>query len=146
MSSKDLDKKLEYNQMIGHIIIEQLDELYKEEPEIVAIAIFDRYTLDCLYQSDNWNIIDEVRNFVINWQKMDRNITLQGIKYTNLQITNDKLIATNIYDEGSIVAILDDLILIVYLAPEGSPGILYIPISTCFKQILEEIIMYKDSL
>ncbi|MHA1229577.1 MAG: hypothetical protein ACTSRP_00650 [Candidatus Helarchaeota archaeon] len=146
MSSKDIDQNLEYNQTISYIIMENLESLYKDEPEIVAAAVFDRYTLDCLYQSSNWNIIPEIRKFLRDWQKKKHEISLQGIKYTILQRTNDKLIATNIYDEGSIVAIIDDLIIIAYIAPEGSPGILYIPISECFKKILDEILLYKNSL
>ncbi|TFF89478.1 MAG: hypothetical protein EU549_00470 [Promethearchaeota archaeon] len=146
MSSKDSDQNLEYNQMIGYIITRQIEELFKDEPEIVAAAVFDRYTLDCLYQSDNWDIIDEIRKFMVNWHKFRDDIILQGIKYKSLQATNDKLIATNIYDEGSIIAIADELIVVIYIAPEGSPGVLYIPISECFKDILDEILMYKNSL
>ncbi|MBD3228460.1 MAG: hypothetical protein GF329_09750 [Candidatus Lokiarchaeota archaeon] len=146
MSSKDSDQNLEYNQMIGYIITQQIEELFKEEPEIVAAAVFDKYTLDCLYQSDNWNIIDEVRKFLIDWHKFQEDIILQGIKYKCLDATNDKIVATNIYDEGSIVAISEDLVIIIYIAPEGSPGILYIPISECFKTILDEILIYKNSL
>ncbi|MHA1310217.1 MAG: hypothetical protein ACTSQO_04735 [Candidatus Helarchaeota archaeon] len=141
-----IDNNLNYKQSINYIIKEHLEDLYKDEPEIVAAAVFDRFTLDCLYQSSNWNIISEIRNFIIDWQKNSQEIFLQGIKYTVLQSTDDKLIATNIYNEGSIVAILDDLILIIYIAPEGSPGILYIPIAECFKKILDEIMIYKNSL
>jgi len=146
MSSKDIDQNMEYNQMIQYIITEHLEDLYKDEPEIVAVAVFDRYTMDCLYQSNNWNIISEIRYFLIDWHKRKSEITLQGIKYTILFGTNDRLIATNIYNEGSIVSIMDELIIIVYIAPEGSPGILYIPISECFKKILDEILIYKNSL
>jgi hypothetical protein len=147
MASKDIDENpMDYNQTLNIIITQQIEELFKDEPEIVAAAVFDRFTLDCLYQSDNWNIIDEIRKFLVNWQKLEEDIVLQGIKYKSLQITNDKIIATNIYDDGSIVAILDDLVLITYIAPEGSPGILYIPIAESFKKILNEILIYKNSL
>jgi len=146
MSSKDSDQNLDYNQTISYIIAQYIEELFREEPEVVAVAVFDRYTLNCLYQSINWDISGEIRDFLINWFRFQNDITLQGIKYTILDVSEDKLIATNIYNEGSIVAIIDELILIAYIAPEGSPGILYIPIAECFKKILDEILIYKNSL
>lgn len=98
--------------------------LMQADPHIIAAAVIAGKN-DIIYTTDNWDISADVGRVVSSWIAQNAQfIMVSGVKYSILQCEPERLVATSIRGEGSIVAAKDDEHkLIAYLEPDGyAPG------------------------
>jgi len=97
-------------------------KLMQKDPSIIAAAVVQgRDTI--LYSTDNWDISADVAKVISSWSSMNAQfIMISGVKYSILQCTSERLVATSIRGEGHILGAKDEEHkLIVYLEPDGEP-------------------------
>lgn len=96
--------------------------LMQKDPSIIAAAVIQG-TDKILYTTDNWDISPDVARVISSWNSMNAQfIMISGVKYSILQCTSERLVATSIRGEGHILGAKDDEHkLIVYLEPDGEP-------------------------
>lgn len=97
-------------------------KLMQKDPSIIAAAVVQgRDTV--LYSTDNWDISADVAKVISSWSSMNAQfIMISGVKYSILQCTSERLVATSIRGEGHILGAKDEEHkLIVYLEPDGEP-------------------------
>jgi hypothetical protein len=98
--------------------------LMQADPHIIAAAVLTGKS-EIIYSTDNWDISADIDRVVSSWIGQNAQfIMVSGVKYSILQCEPERLVATSIRGEGSIVAAKDDEYkLIVYLEPDGyAPG------------------------
>ena len=98
--------------------------LMQADPHIIADAVLTGKS-DIIYSTDNWDISADIGRVVSSWIGQNAQfIMVSGVKYSILQCEQERLVATSIRGEGSIVAAKDDEYkLIAYLEPDGyAPG------------------------
>jgi hypothetical protein len=98
--------------------------LMQADPHIIAAAVISG-TNEIIYSTDNWDISADVGRVISSWVAQNAQfIMVSGVKYSMLQCEPERLVATSIRGEGSIVAAKDDEHkLIAYLEPDGyAPG------------------------
>ena len=98
--------------------------LMQADPHIIAAAVIAGKS-DIIYSTDNWDISADIGRVISSWIAQNAQfIMVSGIKYSILQCEPERLVATSIRGEGSIVAAKDDEHkLIAYLEPDGyAPG------------------------
>ena len=98
--------------------------LMQNDPHIIAAAVLSD-TNQIIYSTDNWDISADLGRVMSSWVAQNAQfIMVSGVKYSMLQCEHERLVATSIRGEGSIVAAKDDEHkLIVYLEPDGyAPG------------------------
>jgi hypothetical protein len=95
--------------------------LLQKDPSIIAAAVVKGR--DIIYSTDNWDISADVGKIVSSWNSMNAQFVLiSGVKYSVLQCTTERLVATSIRGEGHIIGAKDEEHqLIVYLEPDGEP-------------------------
>ncbi|MFX0134515.1 MAG: hypothetical protein ACFFDN_12820 [Candidatus Hodarchaeota archaeon] len=66
-----------------------------------------------------------------SWRQQQPSIVVQGIKYSTLQCTQERLVATNIMGQGHIVCanFKDQHITIAYVTPDGGAGVAYMDVA-----------------
>jgi hypothetical protein len=96
-------------------------KLIQKDPSIIAAAVIKGK--DILYSTDNWDISADVGNVISSWNSMNAQfIMISGVKYSILQCTSERLVATSIRGEGHILGSKDEEHkIIVYLEPDGEP-------------------------
>jgi len=96
--------------------------LMQKDPSIIAAAVVQG-TNNILYSTDNWDISPDIGKVISSWNSMNAQfIMISGVKYSILQCTSERLVATSIRGEGHILGAKDDEHkLIVYLEPDGEP-------------------------
>ena len=91
---------------------------------IIAVALVQgKDTI--LYSTDNWDISADVGEVISRWRSLNAPfIVISGIKYSVLQCTSERLVATSIRGEGHILGAKDDdYTLILHVEPDsGSMG------------------------
>jgi hypothetical protein len=98
--------------------------LMQKDPHIIAAAVI-RGKNEIIFSTDNWDISADLSRVVSSWIGQNAQfIMVSGVKYSILQCEPERLVATSIRGEGSIVAAKDDENkLIAYLEPDGyAPG------------------------
>ena len=98
--------------------------LMQADPHIIAVAVLTGKS-EIIYSTDNWDISADIGRVVSSWIGQNAQfIMVSGVKYSILQCEQERLVATSIRGEGSIVAAKDDEYkLIAYLEPDGyAPG------------------------
>ena len=96
--------------------------LLQRDPSIIAAAVVQgRDTI--LYSTDNWDISADVSKVISSWNSMSAQfIMISGVKYSVLQCTTERLVATSIRGEGHILGAKDEEHkLLIYLEPDGEP-------------------------
>ena len=96
--------------------------LMQKDPSIIAAAIVQgRDTI--LYSTDNWEIGADVSRVISSWDSLTAQfIMISGVKYSILQCTSERLVATSIRGEGHILGLKDgEYKLLLYLEPDGKP-------------------------
>jgi len=95
--------------------------LMQKDPSIIAAAVLQGSNI--LYSTDNWDISADVGKVVSSWNSMNAQfIMISGVKYSILQCTTERLVATSIRGEGHILGSKDEEHkIIVYLEPDGEP-------------------------
>ena len=96
--------------------------LMQKDPSIIAAAVVQG-TNNILYSTDNWDISPDIGRVISSWNSMNAQfIMISGVKYSILQCTSERLVATSIRGEGHILGAKDEEHkLIVYLEPDGEP-------------------------
>jgi hypothetical protein len=97
-------------------------KLMQKDPSIIAAAVIQGKD-NILYTTDNWDISPDVAKVVSSWNSMNAQfIMISGVKYSILQCTAERLVATSIKGEGHILGAKDEEHkIIVYLEPDGEP-------------------------
>jgi len=95
--------------------------LLQKDPSIIAAAVIQGRNL--IYSTDNWDISADVGKVVSSWGGMNAQfIMISGVKYSVLQCTSERLVATSMKGEGHIIGAKDEEHqLLVYLEPDGEP-------------------------
>jgi hypothetical protein len=94
--------------------------LMQKDPSIIAAAVVKgKDTI--LYSTDNWDISAEVGKAISSWNSMNAQfVILTGVKYSVLQCTSERLVATSIRGEGHIIGAKDEEHkILIYLEPDG---------------------------
>ena len=96
--------------------------LMKKDPSIIAAAVI-RGNREIVFSTDNWVISGDVDKVISSWNSQNAQfIIISGVKYSILQCTTERLVATSIRGEGHILGAKDENYkLIVYLEPDGEP-------------------------
>lgn len=97
-----------------------VSNLKQSEPEIKAVAIIEGDD-KIVYSTENWDITTDVKKLVSIWDSMyGQAITISGKKYSILQFTPERLVATSM-QEGHIIGAKDDeRKIIVNVGPDGN--------------------------
>ena len=95
--------------------------LMQKDPSIIAAAVLQGNNV--IYSTDNWDISADASKVVSSWNSMNAQfIMISGVKYSILQCTTERLVATSIRGEGHILGSKDEEHkIIVYLEPDGEP-------------------------
>nr|MDO8133702.1 hypothetical protein [Candidatus Njordarchaeum guaymaensis] len=95
--------------------------LFTANDTIGAIAVLDNNGR-VLYASKNWRVNGD--QLINSWRNKDPSVTIQNVRYSTLQTTEERLIATNVTGKGHIVmsTVGDKGILIAYVLPKGDPA------------------------
>ena len=93
--------------------------LMQNDPHIIAAAVLKGKEI--VYSTDNWDISADIGRVISSWVGQNAQfVMISGVKYSVLQCEPERLIATNIRGEGSIVCAKDEETkIIVYLEPDG---------------------------
>jgi len=94
-------------------------KLMQKDPSIIAAAVLQGSNI--IYSTDNWDISTDVNKVISSWNSMNAQfIMISGVKYSILQCTTERLVATSIRGEGHIIGSKDEEHkIIVYLEPDG---------------------------
>jgi hypothetical protein len=97
---------------------------------VTAVTIVDGAG-GVLYQTNNWDITSDIITILSSWRQQQPSIVVQGIKYSTLQCTPERLVATNIMGQGHIVCanFKDQYITIAYVTPDGGAGVAYMDVA-----------------
>ncbi len=100
--------------------------LIQANPQITAVAVCEANGT-VTYQTENWDVSGESKKVVDAWRGKSTFIMLQGVKYSMLQCTDERLISTNIKKQGHLVGAItpDQKYVISYTIPEGNYQISY---------------------
>ena len=95
--------------------------LMQKDPSIIAAAVLQGSNI--IYSTDNWDISADASKVVSSWNSMNAQfVMISGVKYSILQCTTERLVATSIRGEGHIIGSKDEEHkIIVYLEPDGEP-------------------------
>jgi len=90
---------------------------------------------EILYQSSNWRV--DGAHTVNVYKNKEPSITIQGVKYSVIDVNEDRLIATNVGGRGHIVGAVigSKALLIGYVAPNGDARTAYIEIDKTARQL-----------
>ncbi len=96
--------------------------LIQKDPSIIAAAVVQGGD-NILYSTDNWDIRSDVGKVISSWNSMNAQfIMVSGVKYSVLQCTSERLVATSIRGEGHIIGSKDEEHkILIYLEPDGEP-------------------------
>ena len=96
--------------------------LMQKDPSIIAAAVI-KGSNTILYSTDNWDISPDIAKVISSWNSMNAQfIMISGVKYSILQCTTERLVATSIRGEGHILGAKDEEHkLLIYLEPDGEP-------------------------
>ncbi len=111
-------------------IIAVINELISANENITAVAVL---TNDgrVIYQTENWDVRGDAPNLISAWREKAPAISVQGIKYSVLQTTEERLVATNVSGLGHIImaTIRYHGLLLTYVSPQGDTGGSYVDVS-----------------
>lgn len=95
-------------------------KLIEKEPNIIAAAVL-KGKKDIIFQTNNWDIRPDIDSVISSWIGQNAAfIKISGVKYSMLQCTEERMAATSVKGEGSIVAAKDDEHkIIAYVSPDG---------------------------
>jgi hypothetical protein len=89
-----------------------------------------------VFQTSNWDISSDVIGVLNSWRQQSPSVVVQGIKYSTLQCTPERLVSTNILGQGHIVASSErSRILLAYVTPDGGAGVAYMDVARSLSQI-----------
>ncbi len=90
-----------------------------------------------VFQTSNWDISSDVIGVLNSWRQQSPSVVVQGIKYSTLQCTPERLVSTNILGQGHIVASSErSRILLAYVTPDGGAGVAYMDVARALSQVV----------
>jgi len=94
--------------------------LMEKDPNIIAAAVL-KGKKNIIFQTDNWDIQPDIDLVISSWIGQNAAfIKISGVKYSMLQCTEERMAATSVKGEGSIVAAKDgEHKIIAYISPDG---------------------------
>lgn len=95
-------------------------KLMEKDPNIIAATVLEGKR-DIIFQTDNWDLSPDLDRVMSSWMGQNAAfIKISGVKYSVLQSTEERLAATSVKGEGSIVGAQDDEHkIIAYVSPDG---------------------------
>lgn len=101
------------------------NNLMQSDPNITAIALVGMNG-GIIYQTQNWTI--QGPDIISAFSNKSPSVVVQGIKYSTINATEDRMIATNIKGMGHLVvtAVGQKALFVCYLTSQGSPQTAYI--------------------
>ena len=85
-----------------------VNDLKQSEPNIDSVAIVEGKD-DLAFSTENWDISNELSKILSIWDSLSGiSITISDKKYSILQSTPERLVATSIQGEGHIIGAKDD--------------------------------------
>ena len=110
-------------------------DLINTNPTIMALTYMNDNG-NIIYQTSNWDISSDTISVLNAWRQQTSSVVVQGIKYSVLQCTPERLVSTNILGQGHIVASSErNRVLIAYVTPDGGAGIAYMDVARVLSQI-----------
>lgn len=103
-----------------------ISNLMQSEPTIIAaVAIRGN---EIVYSTDNWDVSADIGRVISSWNSMNAQfVMISGVKYSMLQCTSERLVATSIRGEGHIVGAKDDEHkVLAYVEPDGPMNAAYV--------------------
>ena len=99
-----------------------INSLLQKDPSIIAAAIIKGRN-EIVYSTDNWDISADVGKVISSWGGQNAQfVMISGVKYSVLQCTGERLVATSLRGEGHIIGAKDEEYkVLVYLEPDGEP-------------------------
>ena len=96
--------------------------LLQKDPSIIAAAVIQGRD-NILYSTDNWDISPDIGKVISSWSSLNAPfIIISGVKYSVLQCTSERMVATSIRGEGHIIGAKDEEHkILIYLEPDGEP-------------------------
>ncbi|TFF95576.1 MAG: hypothetical protein EU544_02435, partial [Promethearchaeota archaeon] len=100
--------------------------LMQAEPAVIAVAIIEGQS-EIVYTTDNWDISADVGRVMSSWVGQNAQfVMISGVKYSMLQCTAERLVATSIRGEGHIVGAKDEeRKVLAYVEPDGNMNVAY---------------------
>jgi len=100
--------------------------LMQAEPTIIAAVVLRGNEI--LYSTDNWDVSADMSRVVSSWASMNAQfVMISGVKYSLLQCTSERLVATSIRGEGHIVGAKDEEHKVIgYVEPDGPMNAAYV--------------------
>jgi hypothetical protein len=96
--------------------------LLQKDPSIIAAAVIQGRN-NIVYSTDNWDISPDIGKVSSSWSSLNAPfVMISGVKYSVLQCTSERMVATSIRGEGHIIGAKDEEHkVIIYLEPDGEP-------------------------
>ncbi|MHA1144596.1 MAG: hypothetical protein ACTSRW_07660 [Candidatus Helarchaeota archaeon] len=118
------------NQIQTSEIEQEIRGLMDKNNSVTAVTITNGQG-EVIFQTSNWDITSDIILLLNSWRQQAPSITVQGIKYSILQCTPERLVGTNVMGMGHIVATnnRDQQIMIAYVTPEGGAGVAYMDVA-----------------
>ena len=116
-----------------------ITELQQLTPSIGAITVYEWQKNQILYQSPEWDISQDLGTILTAWTETQPSILVQGIKYSTLQCTPERLICQNLGGQGAIVCANHEnrLIMVAWVSADGAPGDAYRDLTKSLNKILQ---------
>jgi len=113
-------------------------QLIQSNPQLTAVAVCDTNGA-IIYQTENWDISSESKKVIDAWKAKSTFVMLQGVKYSMLQCSEERLISTNIKKQGHLVGATtpNNKFVFGYTIPEGNYQITYMDIARAAGQMKE---------
>ncbi|MFX0096875.1 MAG: profilin family protein [Candidatus Hodarchaeota archaeon] len=110
------------------------NNLMQSDPNITATALVGMNG-GIIYQTQNWTI--QGQDIISAFTSKSPSVVVQGIKYSTINATQDRMIATNIQGMGHLVvaAVGQKALFICYLTSQGSPQSAYIAADRAAREI-----------
>jgi hypothetical protein len=110
-------------------------DLMATNPTIMALTYMNDNG-NIIYQTSNWDISSDTISVLNAWRQQTPSVVVQGIKYSVLQCTPERLVSTNILGQGHIVASSErSRVLLAYVTPDGGAGVAYMDVARVLSQI-----------
>lgn len=117
-----------------------ITELWNRNENVSAITILANSNHSIIYQTNNWDLSADIGTILNTWTSQGGSIEVQGIRYSTLQCTPERLICRNVRGQGAIVAAKEgNIIGVAYLLPDADVGGSYVDVARCVGAINKEI-------
>ncbi|TFG06625.1 MAG: hypothetical protein EU539_07180, partial [Promethearchaeota archaeon] len=96
--------------------------LKQSEPDIKSVVIVEDEPDNIVFSTEDWDLNEDIEKIINIWDSQHgKSFTIDDKKYSILQSTPERLVATSIKGEGHIVGAKDDERRVISLAdPKGN--------------------------